>query len=94
MQSASPSRLRTQPDYGRLAGFLCGHSGRTATLTFEELERLVGARLPNDAYEHRAWWEDKGRHHTRTWRRAGWRVEAADVLSRVVTFVRDGGVDR
>ena len=80
--------IRSQPDYGRLTGFLSGHAGRTATLTFAELERLVGTRLPADAYEGRAWWEGKSRHHTRAWRRAGWRVEAADVLSRVVTFVR------
>jgi hypothetical protein len=90
-QFASPTRLRTPPDYGRLAGYLSGRAERTATLTFEELERLEGAPLSLEAYERRAWWEDRSRPPSRAWRRAGWHVEAADVLSRVVTFVRDQG---
>ena len=91
MQPSQPSQPRIRPDYGRLSGFLSGHAERTATLTFDELERLVGAPLPTDAYDRRAWWEEKGRPHARAWSRAGWRVQAADVLGRVVTFVRDSG---
>ena len=80
---------RAQLDYGRLSGHLSGRAERATTLTFDELERLLGAQLPVEAYERRGWWEDRRRPHSRAWRRAGWRVEAADVLSRVVTFVRD-----
>lgn len=82
-------RNTLRPDYGRLTDHLAARTERTAILTFDELERLVGAPLPDDAYDRRAWWDEKGRPHSRSWHRAGWRVEAANVLGRVVTFVRD-----
>jgi hypothetical protein len=76
-----------KPDYRRLTDLLAARTKRTATLTFDELERVIGGALPVDAYERRAWWAGTG--NARAWRRAGWRVEAADVLGRLVTFIRD-----
>ena len=85
-------RVRTmeQPDYRCLAAHLAAKPGRTVTLTFAEIERVVGAPLPDDAYERRGWWVGAGRGPARLLTAARWRVESVDVLGRLATFARDG----
>jgi len=77
-------------EYRRLAAHLAALTSRTATLTFQEIEGLVGGSLPLDAYESTQWWTNKGRGPARPWLNVGWRVETVDVLGRVITFARNG----
>jgi hypothetical protein len=62
----------------------------SATVTFAEIERLLGHLLPATARMERAWWTYAGpRHpHIRAWRAAGWTVKAFDRWDHQVTFVR------
>jgi hypothetical protein len=76
--------------YEPLPQFLA--AGRTSTkrLTFAEIERILGFKLPKSAYEHEAWWANNatGHSHARVWLDAGWRTENVDLATRKVTFQR------
>lgn len=58
--------------------------------SFQEVEKLVGFKLPRSALKHPAWWsnDETGHSHARAWLHAGWRTEALDLASRKVTFKR------
>jgi hypothetical protein len=61
------------------------------TLSFEEIERIIGANLPSSAYEYQQWWdhEKEGNHvNARAWTNAGWRVEHVDFDRRQARLVR------
>ena len=62
------------------------------TITFEEIERILGDGLPPSAYKHRAWWANEDPHKTimrgkRSWLLAGFKAYP-DMNSRRVTFRR------
>jgi hypothetical protein len=59
-------------------------------LSFAEIERVLGFKLPKSAYEYEAWWSNNptGHSHSRAWIEAGWRTEAVDLSGRKVTFQR------
>ena len=66
-------------------------SQRDVTLTFLQIERIIGDRLPPSASNHRPWWanEEDGQHsHAHAWMRAGWRVDTVDQRQKWVRFVR------
>jgi hypothetical protein len=59
-------------------------------LSFTEIERILGFKLPKSAYEHEAWWSNNatGHSHARAWLSAGWRTQDVDLGGRKVTFQR------
>ena len=76
--------------YGPIGTHLAAESGREATLGFAEIESIIGRTLPASAHRHRAWWANTDTHsQALTWLSAGWKVEAADLDAKTVTFVRD-----
>ena len=59
------------------------------TLSFVEIERILGASLPSSAHRHQAWWanEEAGRHiQSNSWMDAGFRTESLDLNARRVSF--------
>ncbi len=62
------------------------------TLTFGQIEGILGAVLPASARHHQAWWANQksgGSHvQPQSWLPAGWRVEALDPMQGWVRFVR------
>ena len=66
---------------------------RKVTLSFEEIEGIIDARLPSSAYEYQQWWdhEKEGNHVTgRAWANAGWKVESVDFNRKQARLVRIG----
>ena len=57
------------------------------TLSFEEVEQLVGP-LPPSARKHRPWWANDSKSEAVAWRNAGWHVAAVNLSSEMVTFRR------
>ena len=60
-------------------------------LSFEQIERIISAKLPPSAYEYQAWWanEKEGNHvNARAWANAGWKVESVDFNRKQVRLVR------
>ena len=52
----------------------------TVTLSFAEIETLIGARLPKSAYSYREWWSNQSdvsnRPQAKSWINAGYEVES------------------
>jgi hypothetical protein len=60
------------------------------TMTFSEVEKVLGDQLPRSAHKHSAWWanETDGRHlHARAWMQAGWKARP-NLAAKCVTFVK------
>jgi len=60
------------------------------TLSFAEIERIIGSTLPPAARKHRAWWaNDKSRHsQANAWLAVGWKTASPRLAEMEVTFVR------
>ena len=70
-------------------------SGRSPiTLTFAELETLLGTPLPASAYTNRAWWSNrsKGALQAIAWMQAGYTVKTIDLAAAQVTFQKPPAV--
>jgi hypothetical protein len=68
-------------------------------MSFQEIERVIGAELPNAAHAHRAWWSNNPSNNvmTKSWLAAGFVSERVDMGSQRLVFRRqsdDGGPDR
>ena len=77
--------------YEPLAEYLKGFRGDAWDATFEEIERVLGFRLPPSAHEHRAWWANqfKGHHsQAKAWIDVGWETREIDQRNRKVRFER------
>jgi hypothetical protein len=81
--------------YVPLENYLRGlpESQREVMLRFEQIESILKGKLPESAYESRAWWdhEKEGNHiNTRAWSNAGWKIESLDIDAKWVKFIRAG----
>jgi len=77
-------RSRYQP----LADDLAARREQRITLTFADIEAILGAPLPLTATVAAAWWVWPGYPHVRRWRVAGWQARL-DRPNRCVRFFRD-----
>jgi hypothetical protein len=67
-------------------------SQREITLSFEQIERILKAKLPPSAYQYQAWWANQktGSHvEAYAWMDAGWKVETVNFSNKWVRFVRN-----
>ena len=79
--------------YAPLVSHLAKHRPDSLSLRFEDVEGILGRKLPSAAYRHRAWWANDRVSHTqsRLWLEAGWRVSSISVTAETVTFARIKG---
>lgn len=64
---------------------------RESRLGFEQIERILDAKLPPSAYEYQAWWanEKEGNHvNARSWANAGWKVDEVNFNEKWVKLIR------
>jgi hypothetical protein len=77
--------------YFPLHKFLLEHSRDSSkfTLSFREIERIIGVPLPLGARSHQAWWGNAtwGHSQSRSWLLAGWRAVNVDTANETVEFV-------
>jgi hypothetical protein len=76
--------------YSRLAEFLRAQRGKEVPMTFAEIERVIGDKLPPNSPQYPAWWSNNPSNNvmTKVWLGAGFRTEQVDVKSRKVVFRR------
>ena len=76
--------------YEPLPQFLSSGNASIRRMRFEQIERILGFKLPRSAYKHEAWWSNNetGHSHARAWMSSGWRTSDVDVAGRKVTFER------
>jgi DNA-binding transcriptional regulator YiaG len=74
--------------YAPLFDHLSRGGTREVTLTFAEIEALLGEALPGSARSGRAWWSnrDKGGLQAIAWMEAGYHVAELDLARERVTF--------
>lgn len=78
--------MASQADYSRLTAALRSRAEDIVTLSWQELDDIVGG-LPASAVKHHPQWWHGERSHTLAWRQAGYRLDSVD-LGRSVTFRR------
>ena len=82
----------TVKKYEPLGVYLAGLNRLEAEilLTFEQIETIIGAKLPHSAHQYRPWWANHQRAGTGAthWLEAGFKVRTVDMEQKVVTFCR------
>src|SRR5258705_13555077 len=75
--------------YENLGEFLRGQKNSSVRLSFSEVEKIIGHRLPRSA-RYPAWWSNNPSNNvmTKVWLSAGFRTEQVDVKSRKIVFRR------
>lgn len=60
------------------------------TLSFKEIEKIIGGELPQSAYKNRSWWSNDtvGHVQSQQWLGVGWRVAIANRTDEWVRFSR------
>ncbi len=82
--------------YDPLENHLVKSGQDVITMSFAELEAILGASLPPSALKYSVWWANEGGRpgtmhtHAVAWYRAGYRAEA-DRSVRRVRFIRESG---
>lgn len=70
--------------YQKLSEFLKSISNQE-TLTFDEIQNILGFKLPSSAFKHKAWWSNGGHAHAFSWLDAGCKVTNLN-MGKNVTF--------
>jgi hypothetical protein len=83
--------VRNIGKYYLLEKYLESQSTSEITLTFQEIERIIGEQLPASAYKYPAWWSNGGHIHADAWLNSGWKVEKLKIGESVV-FVKDSQI--
>lgn len=76
--------------YEGLKSFLASQGQPRIQLSFAEVARRAGVKLPASAYEHPAWWANDSKSHVqaKAWLEAGYKTENLDLSAQRVEFVR------
>jgi hypothetical protein len=77
--------------YEPLERYLRAQHAQEVPMTFREIERVLGAKLPNSKL-HRAWWSNNPNNNVMTlaWLNAGYLTEKVDIKNDRVVFRRVG----
>jgi hypothetical protein len=81
--------------YEPLGEFLRRARTTTVRLTFADIERITGTKLPPSALRHRPWWSNNPNNSvmTKVWLDAGYRTEQVDMEARTLVFRRMGSAE-
>jgi hypothetical protein len=76
--------------YENLGAFLQKQRMREVPLTFREIEKITGVKLPPKAQHHRAWWSNNAANNvmTKVWLNAGFESVQVDMEARKLVFRR------
>lgn len=76
--------------YTPLGSYLADQNATEVPMTFGEIERVIGAKLPPKAQQDRGWWSNNPSNNvlTKVWLEAGFRSERVDIASKRLVFRR------
>lgn len=77
--------------YEPLTEFLKKQPGSEVRMSFAQIERVIGSKLPPVAQRHRAWWSNSPTNNvmTKAWLDAGFRSEQVDMGGGRLVFRRE-----
>ena len=75
--------------YAPLGDYLRGQRRSVVPMTFAQIERVIGGKLPRSQH-HRAWWSNNPWNNvmTKVWLDAGFVTEQVDIEARKLVFRR------
>jgi hypothetical protein len=78
--------------YEPLGAFLREQHAQEVPLTFNQIEKITGVKLPPKAQHHRAWWSNNASNNvmTKVWLEAGYESTQVDLSARKLVFRRIG----
>jgi hypothetical protein len=78
--------------YEPLEKYLIRQTGASVAMTFAEVERLIGHKLPPSAHKRNEWWSNNATNHSqaRAWLNAGFETTQLDRRAKKVVFRRVG----
>jgi len=76
--------------YEPLEKYLIRQTAASVAMTFAEVERLIGHKLPPSAHERNEWWSNNATNHSqaRAWLNAGFETTQLDRRAKRVVFRR------
>jgi hypothetical protein len=76
--------------YGALGDYLKKQNREFVPLSFAEIEKITGTKLPASAQKHRPWWSNNPDNSvmTKVWLQAGFKSEQVDMAGRKLVFRR------
>jgi hypothetical protein len=76
--------------YAELRSYLRAQRQLRIRLSFADVARRAGVKLPASAYDHAAWWANDSTSHVqaKAWLEAGYKTENVDVAAQTVEFVK------
>ena len=84
--------------YRRLYTHLCALPGSEWRVSFEEIEAIIGFKLPASARLYRPWWsnqsEGSGHSQALAWSLAGWDTAEVDLDSETLSFRKRDRAER
>src|ERR1700674_60347 len=83
------ARIEAMGKYSALGDYLRAQTRSEVPMTFAQIERVIGAKLPK-SHEYRAWWSNNASNSvmTKTWLEAGYRTERVDMIGGKLVFRR------
>lgn len=80
--------------YDPLRELLAQEPGESIRLSFDEIEEIISASLPESARRYPAWWANDATagRQAHAWLSAGWKTAQVDLAGKRVTFMRGGFV--
>ena len=87
------SSVESVGKYDPLRRFLADLDGSELEATFDQVEQILGFRLPASARKWRPWWANvaNGPSQTRAWAAAGWKTRHVNLAEESLVFVRTSG---
>jgi len=76
--------------YEALGTYLKRQPGDRVAMTFAQIEKIIGAKLPASAHKHRPWWSNNPHNSvmTKVWLEAGFESEQVNMARRKLVFHR------
>ena len=74
--------------YRKLTEHLMGLDEFGCVMTFEQIEEVLGFKLPTSARAYQAWWANQLKGQSLAWLRAGFKTTAVIVEEERLTFLR------
>jgi hypothetical protein len=76
--------------YDGLGAYLTGKGFSEVSMTFSQIEKVTGTKLPPKAQHHRAWWSNNPSNNvmTKVWLNAGYQTTQVDMSARKLVFKR------
>jgi hypothetical protein len=76
--------------YELLKQHLENRAASEVPVTFDDVETIIGAKLPRSAKLYRMWWSNNASNHVhaQSWLDAGYRTERVDMDAKTLVFVR------